>query len=67
MLDKELRYYADNRKKLLKKYLNKFIVIKGQKVVASYDTHAIAYAESIKTMPIGTFLIEHCVHHNFQQ
>ena len=63
MLETELSYYANHRKRLIKKHYNKFIVIKGRKVIASYDTHAIAYAESIKTMSIGTFLIQHCAPH----
>jgi hypothetical protein len=61
MLEKELRYYGYNRKALLDRHLNKFLVIKGQKIIATYDTHAIALAESIKTMLVGTFLIQHCV------
>ncbi len=61
MLHVELRYYANNRNELLKRYLDKYLVIKGRKVIATYDTHAMAREESLKTMSIGTFLIEHCI------
>ena len=63
MLTKELKYYSYNRNELLKKHLNKFVVIKGQRILASYETHDIAYEETIKTFPSGTFLIQHCLPH----
>lgn len=61
MLEKETKYYSYNRRELIKKHLNSFVVIKGQRIIAYYDTHEMAYAESIKTMSEGSFLIEHCV------
>jgi hypothetical protein len=61
MLGKEYQFYIDNRNSLIKKHLDKFIVIKGKRFIASYDTHEMAYNESIKNFPEGTFLIQHCV------
>ena len=43
MLEKEFKYYLDNQKELLKKYFNKFIVIKDNKVVASFDSKVECY------------------------
>lgn len=56
----QYQFYLDNRVVLLKKHLNKFLVIKGKKVIASYDTHDIAQVEGIKCFPDGGFLIQHC-------
>ena len=56
----EHRFYLDNRNVLLKKHLNKFIVIKGKRFIASCDTYESALTESEKSFPAGTFLIQHC-------
>ena len=61
MLHTEFKYYRDNHEKLLKKFANKFIVIKGKKVIGVYDSHLEAYQESVKTEELGTFLIQHCL------
>lgn len=59
MLNKELKYYHDHQKNLIKKYANKFIVIKGKKVIGVYDSHTQAYNETIMSQELGTFLIRH--------
>jgi len=56
----EYRFYLDNRNVLLKKYQNKFVVIKGKRFIAAYDTYESALTESEKSFPAGTFLIQHC-------
>lgn len=60
MLDKELQYYIDNQKELVKKYRGKFIVIKDQKVIGAYSSEIEAYTESVKQHELGTFLIQEC-------
>ncbi|HMG81844.1 MAG TPA: hypothetical protein VK559_02300 [Ferruginibacter sp.] len=60
MLKIETKYYIYNRKQLLKKYSNKFIVIKGKKVIGSYDSHKEAVSNTINIEELGTFIIEHC-------
>jgi hypothetical protein len=60
MLKTETKYYIYNRKELLKKYSNKFVVIKGKKIIGSYDSHEEARRETLKQEELGTFLIEHC-------
>jgi hypothetical protein len=61
MLDKEFEYYLDNQKELVKKYNNKFIVIKNNAVIGSYDSEGEAYIETLKKEELGTFLIQHCL------
>jgi hypothetical protein len=61
MLEKELKYYIANQAELVKKYLDKFIVIKDQKVVGAYSSQLEAYNEAVKSNELGTFLIQHCL------
>ena len=61
MLNTEFKYYHDNHRELFKKYPDKFIVIKGKKVIGVYGSHSEAYRESVKTEELGTFLIQHCL------
>ena len=57
-LHKELAFYKENQKDLVKKHLDKFIVIKNQAVVGVYDTEIEAYKEAQKDFELGTFLIQ---------
>jgi len=60
MLHDELQFFIDNQKDLLKKYRNKVLVIKNQKVIASYDTPLQAYVATQLKHELGTFLIQKC-------
>jgi len=59
MLDTEWKYYEYHRDELVEKYCGKFVVISGDKVVAAYDDEKTAYRETIKTIPLGSFMIHH--------
>lgn len=59
MLEKEFQYYLDHQSKLVKEYNDKFIVIKDQKVIGSYDNELEAYESTKKDHKVGTFLIQH--------
>lgn len=61
MLKKEFDFYLKNQQELVKQYNGKFIVIKDEKVVGVYDTEIEAYTEAVKTMELGTFLIQECL------
>jgi hypothetical protein len=61
MLEKEFKFYLDNQKKLLKNFDNKYIIIKEQAVVASFDTKQEAYDYATDKFELGTFLIQHCL------
>jgi hypothetical protein len=60
MLEKEFQWFLDNQKALATKYANRYIVIVGDKVVGDYESEGEAYHESIKTLKLGTFLIQLC-------
>jgi len=59
MLDNEYKYYLNNKDILDRKYSNKFIVIKNNKIIGVYDTNQDAYIETSKTEKLGTFLIQY--------
>ena len=61
MLKQEFQYYLDHQEELVKKYLNKFLVIKDQEVVDFYDTKQEAYDGATFKYELGTFLIQHCL------
>lgn len=61
MLEKEFKYYVDNQQNLLKEYNGKFIVIRNNEVVGSYNSHIEAYNASKGAYDPGTYLIQHCI------
>jgi hypothetical protein len=58
MLEKEYEYFLKNKKYLQKKYIDKYIVIKNEDVVGSYESQTKALEESLKFFELGTFLIQ---------
>jgi len=61
MLEKEFQYYLDNQEDFVKKYSNKFLVIKDQQLVGVYETKESAYDEATSKFELGTFLIQQCL------
>ena len=59
MLEAEWEFYENNRDALVEKYCGKHIVISGNKVIAAFDDRDVAYSETIKTLPLGSFMIHH--------
>lgn len=60
MLEKEYKYYLDNKDELNRKYNNKYIVIVGENIVGVYDSENDAYIESENKFSSGTFYIQYC-------
>lgn len=58
-LKKEFKFYLEHKKDLIKKYKGRFIVIKNNEVIGSYDSKIEAYEESKKENELGTFLIQY--------
>ena len=61
MLKQEFQYYLDHQEELVKEHLNKFLVIREQKVVGVYDSKQEAYNEATSKYEMGTFLIQQCL------
>lgn len=60
MLEKEFQYYLDNQEGLLKKYQNRYLVIKNREVIGDYSNKIKALTETRKKHEVGTFLIQKC-------
>lgn len=61
MIEKEFKYYIKNQSDFVKKYNEKFIVLKNEKVIGVYISHSEAYNETLKKEELATFLIQHCL------
>lgn len=59
-LRKNFDYYLTNHEEIIKEYLDKFIIIKDEKIVDSYDTFEEAVSEATKKYELGTFIIQKC-------
>ena len=59
MLENEWEFYIKNRDELVERYCGKYVVISGENVVAAYDDQKTAYRETIKSIPLGSFMIHH--------
>lgn len=59
--EKEMSYYNHNKKLLLEKYTDRYLVIVGDKLIGDYSSEKEAYDESLKEFKLGSFLIKKCV------
>ena len=57
-LEKEFEYYLAHQAELVEKYRDKYVAIKGGKVLGAYDNELAAVAETQKTEELGTFLVQ---------
>lgn len=61
LIENEFNFYLKNQAELAKKYNGKFIVLKNESVIGTYDSQYEAYNETVKAEELGTFLIQHCL------
>ena len=59
-LDKEFDWFLNNQTQLVQMYSEKFVVVKGFKVIGSYDSYAEAIDKTLKTEKLGTFIVQRC-------
>lgn len=60
MLEDDFKYYLDNQKELVSKYIGMYLIIKDCEVVGSFETKQLAYDTATSKYDLGTFLIQHC-------
>lgn len=60
-LQKQLEYFKSHQNELVKKYEEKFLVIKDEKIEGVYDTEMEAYTDAKNKFKLGTFLIQQCL------
>jgi hypothetical protein len=58
LFEQALAFYATNKPVIREKYLGKQVVISGDKILGAYDDVGKAYQETIKTVPLGSFVIK---------
>jgi len=59
-LEQEFKYYLAHQEELVKEYAGKFIVIKDEDVIGSYDNELEAVQKTAKKHELGTFLVQKC-------
>jgi|WetSurSiteA1Bulk_404760.scaffolds.fasta_scaffold81925_2 hypothetical protein len=59
--DTELKFFIANQAELVKKYRNRFLVLKGETILGVYDSAIEALTESKKHYRLGTFMIQPCI------
>ncbi|GHT54066.1 hypothetical protein AGMMS4952_27200 [Spirochaetia bacterium] len=58
MYETEKAFYRANKPSLREKYIGKHIVIVGEDIVGVYDDAGAAYHQTIKTYPLGSFMLQ---------
>ena len=58
MLEREYKYYQNNKNNIIKKYKGQFVVIKASQIVGDYSSREEALKESVKEYKLGEFLIQ---------
>ena len=63
MLDKEFKYYIDNQEEIVKSHFGRYIVIKDTEILGDFNSEveAILFAKNNLQLPLGTFLVQHCM------
>jgi len=54
-------YFTNNLATLYKQYGRRFLVIKNEQVIGTYNSFDDAFNETTKTEKLGTFLTQECV------
>ncbi len=60
MLEREFNFYLKHQDELVAQYRDKYIVIKGNKVLGAYDDELVAYLITKNEHPVDTSLIHLC-------
>jgi len=61
MFEKEYEFYKKNKEELVKKYTNKYIIIKDDKILGAYGDIESAMNETLKEHKAGTFLLKQAI------
>lgn len=58
--NKDFEWFVFNNKRLFKKYGEKFLAIKDQKVIGVFDNYADAVRQTSLKEKLGTFIVQQC-------
>ena len=59
-VEKEFKYYLEHQDELVKKYNERFIVIKDCAVIGVFDSELEAVEKTAEKYELGTFLVQKC-------
>ncbi len=59
-LEQLFQWYLDHQEELVEKYNGKYLVIKDNKVVDSYDDENTAYFAAVEKYGLGNFILQLC-------
>lgn len=57
MLEKERKYFEQNRKQWVARYPGKFVLIKGEELIGTFDKPEDALAEGARQFGLDSFLV----------
>ncbi len=57
LLGEELDFYEKNKERFLREYTNRYLLIKGRKLIGSFHTSGQAVAEGVRQFGTGPFLV----------
>jgi len=60
MFEKELAYFIENQKDLVKKHEGKVLAIKGEEIVGVYNTPLDAYLNIEEKRELGKVMLQPC-------
>ena len=59
-IDHEFQYYLAHQAEFVRQYNGKYIVLHHETVIGVFNSEVEAVNETIKTQPLGTFLVQKC-------
>lgn len=57
LLAEEISYYEANKDNFIRDHLNRYLLIKGQELIASYETEGAAIGEGVRRFGTEPFLV----------
>lgn len=57
---RDFDFFIENYEKLYQKYGHKFLVIRNQEILGSYDSELSAINITSEKYPIGSFIVQEC-------
>ncbi len=58
LLDRQYKFFMDNKEELLEKYEGRFVVIHDEEVVGSFESDRDAYVYCVTHFKMGTFFTQ---------
>jgi hypothetical protein len=58
--DRDFDYFIQNIESFYRRYGHKFLAVKNKTILGVYDSFDTAIYETLKSEPLGTFIIQEC-------